>query len=102
MSPHIDHEPDDSPPECPQEGVIFSWAFYLFGMVITAPVFTFLALRAMAPKETKSLLAFSIDPMLVFGKLPILGAFLGFVLVLLSNVAYAIWRKRTPRVDDRV
>jgi len=72
----------------------FSCAFYLFGMVITAPVFTFFALRALDPTRRGLFAQGSVDPVLSFLVLPAAGAVVGFVLVLLANVVYALRRGR--------
>lgn len=73
---------------------VFSCAFYLFGMVMTAPVFTYFALRALDPTQGGKLPQGSIDPLLTFIVLPAVGALLGGVLVLLVNVAYRFCCRR--------
>jgi hypothetical protein len=71
----------------------FPCAAYLFGMVMTAPVFTYFALGALDPTRGGRLPQGSVDPLLTFIVLPAAGALVGLLLVGLVNLAYRLWHR---------
>lgn len=94
------HAPSPDTPVKPREPrpdrYAFSCAFYLFGMVITAPAFAFLALKRADPTWGKWFPQGWIDPSLALVVMPVIGAIVGFFLVLFANLVYLIVRKKRP------
>lgn len=78
--------------------VVFSWAFYLFGMAVTAPTFAFIVQKLVKPDWGKSFFLGWINPSLNLVAVPVFGAILGFVIVAVCNVAY-FFSKRSSRQE---
>jgi hypothetical protein len=82
----------------PNEGTgIFSWAFYLFGAVVTSLTFAYLMQFFVGPHWGEQFLRGWIDPSLNLVAIPLVGAVLGLVLMVLLNLSYVLLRGRTRK-----
>jgi hypothetical protein len=75
--------------------VVFSGAFYLFGAVVTSLTFAFLMQFILGPHWGERFLRGWIDPSLNLIAIPLLGAVLGLVMMMLLNVSYVLIRARS-------
>ena len=73
---------------------VFSWAFYLFGMVVTSMTFALLMQFLVGPGWGEAFLRGWIDPSLNLVAIPLVGAVLGLVLMVLLNLFYVLFRGR--------
>lgn len=75
---------------------LFSWSFYLFGMIVTSAVFTLVLQFFVSPAWGERLFRGWIDPSLRLVAIPLVGLLLGLPLMVLANVLHAAFARR-PR-----
>jgi hypothetical protein len=73
---------------------LFSWSFYVFGMIVTSAIFTLVLQFVVTPAWGERLFRGWIDPSLRLVVMPLVGLLLGLPVMAMINVLYAVLRRR--------